>query len=137
MTVLAADTWPSLHDACDAGFELVDRFEHVGRPGPQPPRDRQLHARRNHSTLFVFRKRRDADTDGDDDERDPISRNRTSTVGHPQQTPPHRTYPPLARTHPTPHTTHGHRRVPMRPRRRNLDRLPMTATRPSTREAQN
>lgn len=45
------------------GLELVDRFEHVGHPGPQPVRTRadgapsvQQHARRNLSTLFVFRK---------------------------------------------------------------------------------
>lgn len=45
------------------GLELVDRFEHVGAPGMQPERSRkdgaavrQLHARRNLSTMFVFRK---------------------------------------------------------------------------------
>lgn len=44
------------------GLELVDRFEHIGRPGPQPTRSRadgapvrQHHARRNLSTLLVFR----------------------------------------------------------------------------------
>jgi hypothetical protein len=70
------------------GLELVDRFEHVGAPGPQPHSDkcrpcegtgsdigdsrvpcstcagagstprRQIHARRNHSTLLVFRPKR-------------------------------------------------------------------------------
>ena len=52
--------WPGTHltltHAIATGFELVDRFEHVGRPGPQPPRPRQLHARRNLSTLLVFRR---------------------------------------------------------------------------------
>lgn len=42
--------------ALDCGLELVDRFEHIGRPGPQPPRDRQVHARRNLSTLLVFQR---------------------------------------------------------------------------------
>lgn len=43
------------------GFEVVDRLEHIGDPRPQPtlnpdgsPR-RQVHARRNLSTLFVLR----------------------------------------------------------------------------------
>ena len=39
------------------GFECVDRFEHVGAPGPQS-QTRQVHARRNLSTLFVLRKAR-------------------------------------------------------------------------------
>lgn len=38
------------------GLELVDRFEHIGNPRPQPPGRRQVHARRNLSTLFIFRK---------------------------------------------------------------------------------
>lgn len=57
--------WPGTHHTLTAALglelELVDRFEHVGEPGPQPttnpdgsPR-RQVHARRNLSTLFVFR----------------------------------------------------------------------------------
>jgi tRNA G10 N-methylase Trm11 len=41
--------------ACD--MELVDRFEHMGKPGPQPKGRRQVHARRNLSTLLVFRVR--------------------------------------------------------------------------------
>lgn len=41
--------------ALSIGLVCCDRFEHVGRPGPQPHRPRQLHARRNLSTLFVFR----------------------------------------------------------------------------------
>jgi tRNA G10 N-methylase Trm11 len=39
------------------GLELVDRFEHVAtHPRPQPAGRRQVHARRNLSTLLVFRK---------------------------------------------------------------------------------
>jgi hypothetical protein len=51
--------WPGAHytlaHALDLGFVLEDRFEHVGTPGPQSQK-RQVHARRNLSTLFVFRK---------------------------------------------------------------------------------
>jgi hypothetical protein len=36
-------------------MEVVDRMEHVGRPRPQPSGRRQVHARRNLSTLFVLR----------------------------------------------------------------------------------
>lgn len=36
-------------------MEVVDRLEHVGRPRPQPSGRRQVHARRNLSTLFVLR----------------------------------------------------------------------------------
>jgi hypothetical protein len=36
-------------------MELVDRLEHVGKPRPQPANRRQVHARRNLSTLFVLR----------------------------------------------------------------------------------
>lgn len=39
-------------------LELVDRFEHVSGVRPQPPGRGQVHARRNLSTLFVFRKAR-------------------------------------------------------------------------------
>lgn len=38
------------------GLEIVDRFEMIGSPRPQPSGRRQVHARRNLSTLFVFRK---------------------------------------------------------------------------------
>lgn len=55
-----AGTHHTLMHALSLGFRIEDRIEHVGRPGPQPatnldgsPR-RQLHARRNLSTLFVF-----------------------------------------------------------------------------------
>jgi hypothetical protein len=38
-------------------LELVDRLEHVAvQPRPQPPGRRQVHARRNLSTLLVFQK---------------------------------------------------------------------------------
>ena len=45
-------------------MELVDRFEHVGTPGPQPPGRPQRHARRNHSTLWVLRRTATAATQG-------------------------------------------------------------------------
>lgn len=40
------------------GLETCERFEHYGPVRPQPPGRRQVHARRNLSTLFVFRKPR-------------------------------------------------------------------------------
>jgi DNA modification methylase len=40
------------------GFDLIDELVHLRRPGPQPRRDRQMHARRNYSLLFVFRRDR-------------------------------------------------------------------------------
>lgn len=42
--------------AGELGFKTFDRFEYIGTPGPQPPGRRQVHARNNVSTLFVFRK---------------------------------------------------------------------------------
>ncbi len=51
---LFAGTHFTLTGALDGGFELVDRLEHIGTPGPQS-QTRQVHARRNLSTLFVFR----------------------------------------------------------------------------------
>jgi hypothetical protein len=52
----------TLTHAFTQGCRIVDRLEHLGTPGPQPttnldgsPR-RQVHARRNLSTLFVFQK---------------------------------------------------------------------------------
>jgi hypothetical protein len=52
--------WPGAHHtltaALNLGFALIDRFEHIGVPGPQPGGRRQLHARRNVSTLFVLAK---------------------------------------------------------------------------------
>ena len=45
-----------LEDAQKCGLSILDRFEHVTRPRPQPPGRRQVHARRNLSTLFVLEK---------------------------------------------------------------------------------
>lgn len=56
----AARLFPGTHytilHAVKTGFRYEDRFEHLGSPGPQPPRKTQQHARRAHSTLLVFRK---------------------------------------------------------------------------------
>jgi hypothetical protein len=50
-------THPTLTCALDLGFRFEDRFEHVmANPRPQPLRKQQVHAHRNLSTLFVFRK---------------------------------------------------------------------------------
>lgn len=39
------------------GFKTIDRFEYIQSKGrPQPKGRRQVHARRNNSTLFVFQK---------------------------------------------------------------------------------
>lgn len=51
-----AVTHYTLQHALTIGFELVDRLEHNKQPGPQSQK-RQVHARRNLSTLFVLRKR--------------------------------------------------------------------------------
>lgn len=40
-----------------ADVDYVDRLEHVGHSRPQPKGRRQLHARRNLSTMLVFQKR--------------------------------------------------------------------------------
>jgi len=40
------------------GLEMIDRIEHVGVPRAQPGGRKQVHARRNYSTLQVFRKPR-------------------------------------------------------------------------------
>lgn len=63
--ITSGHLWPATHYAIeyglDLGFEYLDRFEHVGGTGPQPDKnldgsDRiQVHARRNLSTLLVFR----------------------------------------------------------------------------------
>ncbi len=37
------------------GFKVVDRIEHIGHTRAQPPGRRQVHARRNLSTMFVFK----------------------------------------------------------------------------------
>ena len=49
-------TYETHKHAAELGLFVEDRLEHLSGTGPQPPRDRQLHARRNLSTLFVFRK---------------------------------------------------------------------------------
>lgn len=49
--------WTLTH-ALSLGFECIDRLEHITTPRPQPSGRRQVHARRNLSTLFVFRKGR-------------------------------------------------------------------------------
>lgn len=44
--------------AISEGLEVVDRLEYlVAAPRPQPPGRKQVHARRNYSTLFVFQKK--------------------------------------------------------------------------------
>lgn len=48
-------THHTLTQAISLGFEPVDRLEHIGTPGPQS-QTRQVHARRNLSTLHVLRK---------------------------------------------------------------------------------
>lgn len=52
--------WPGVHftqtTAAELGLRVEDILLHVGRPGPQPPGRRQVHARRNLSTLLVLRK---------------------------------------------------------------------------------
>jgi hypothetical protein len=48
-------TFRTAEHAASIGLELVDRFEHLAGVRPQPAGRRQVHARRNLSTLFVFR----------------------------------------------------------------------------------
>lgn len=59
--VWSGQLWPGTHltlsHALSLGLVLEDRLEHVGRPGPQSQK-RQVHARRNLSTLFVLRRMR-------------------------------------------------------------------------------
>lgn len=53
--------WTLTH-AIDVGFKVIDIFEHIGNARPQPSTNpdgserRQVHARRNLSTLFVLEK---------------------------------------------------------------------------------
>lgn len=58
--VSSGKLWPGTHYtlqfAESAGFTLVDRLEHISGVRPQPPGRRQVHARRNLSTLFVLQK---------------------------------------------------------------------------------
>lgn len=49
-------THHTLTHALSLGFECVDRLEHLSGTGPQPRGRRQMHARRNLSTLLVLRK---------------------------------------------------------------------------------
>ena len=44
--------------AIGRGLRLVDRFDMLTTPRPQPPGRRQLHAQGNYSTLLVFEKER-------------------------------------------------------------------------------
>lgn len=50
------DAYDLLADLLQRRFRCEDEFIHLRRPGPQPARDRQHHARRNYSHLFVLRK---------------------------------------------------------------------------------
>lgn len=43
-----------LSHATSHGWRLIDELVHLRKPGPQPNRDRQMHARRNYSVLFVL-----------------------------------------------------------------------------------
>jgi hypothetical protein len=60
--VSSGKLWPGTHltlcTALDAGLQFTDRLEHIGRVRPQPPGRRQVHARRNLSTLLVLRRPR-------------------------------------------------------------------------------
>lgn len=60
--VSSGKLWLGTHHTLTAalalGFQVQDRLEHIGSPRPQPDRARQVHARRNLSTLFVLRKPR-------------------------------------------------------------------------------
>lgn len=59
--VSSGKLWPGTHltltRALELDLELVDRLEHLAGKRPQPPGRRQVHARRNLSTLFVLRRR--------------------------------------------------------------------------------
>jgi hypothetical protein len=55
-------THHTLTHALGLGFECIDRLEHITSPRPQPAHRRQVHARRNLSTLFVFRKGKSSQT---------------------------------------------------------------------------
>ena len=59
--ISSGQLWPGVYlttkAGYDAGLTLVDQFEHLCKnPRPQPPGRRQVHARRNLSTLLVFSK---------------------------------------------------------------------------------
>ena len=50
--------YAAVQAAIDIGYGIRDEFIHLRRPGPQPKRDKQLHARRNYSHLFVLEARK-------------------------------------------------------------------------------
>jgi hypothetical protein len=56
--ISSGQLWPGAHlvwqYARALGFKLLDEFVHVGDPRPQPAGRRQVHARCNTSTLYVF-----------------------------------------------------------------------------------
>jgi len=56
--VTSGRLWPGTHytlmTALRIGLRLVDRLEHIAGVRPQPPHRRQVHARRNLSTLLVL-----------------------------------------------------------------------------------
>lgn len=60
--VSSGKLWPGTHLTLNHAFtlnlNLIDRLEHIGRPRPQPAGRRQVHARRNLSTMLVFRRTR-------------------------------------------------------------------------------
>lgn len=60
--VSSGKLWPGTHLTLNHAFtlnlNLIDRLEHIGRPRPQPPGRRQVHARRNLSTMLVLRRPR-------------------------------------------------------------------------------
>ena len=54
---LVPGTHNTIVTALECNLKCVDRFEHIAtNPRPQPPGRRQVHARRNLSTLLVFSK---------------------------------------------------------------------------------
>ena len=53
-------TYLTMAHGISIGLEVVDRLEHITSPRVQPHGRRQVHARRNLSTLIVFSKRRAA-----------------------------------------------------------------------------
>lgn len=63
--VWGGEYWPgaflTLQHAARFDMSLIDRFEHIGTPSPQPGGRRQQHARRNHSTLYVLQRTQPVD----------------------------------------------------------------------------
>jgi hypothetical protein len=51
----AGTHWTLTHGIEALGLTPIDRLEHIGGVRPQPPGRKQVHARRNLSTLLVFR----------------------------------------------------------------------------------